>query len=95
MDTSDSTYFSQYFILRHVEEHIDEVVASTDTFFVDNPEYAQIIESYVIVFYSIIDLIPETVDNFWSGNIFPYTEAEYELNSRIQPAVFADDGRQG
>ena len=29
MDKQDSKYFSQYFILRHVEENIDEVVAST------------------------------------------------------------------
>ena len=83
MDTSASTYFSQYFILRHVEEHIDEVVASTAKFFEDNPEYAQIIESYVLVFHSVMDLIPATVDNFWSGNLFPYTEAEYELHSSV------------
>ncbi|SRR6266516_138307 len=83
MDKQDSTYFSQYFILRYVEEHIDGVVASTAKFFEDNPEYAQIIESYVLVFHCISDLIPATVDNFWSGNLFPYTEAEYELHSSI------------
>src|SRR5258708_13675122 len=83
MDTSGSTYFSQYFILRYVEEHIDEVVAATAKFFEDNPEYAQIIESYVLVFHSVMDLIPATVDNFWSGNLFPYTEAEYEIHSSV------------
>src|SRR2546421_3533237 len=83
MDKQDSQYFSHYFILRYVEEHIDEVVASTATFFEDNPEYAQIIENYVLVFHCIFDLIPATVDNFWSGNLFPYTEAEYELHSSI------------
>jgi hypothetical protein len=83
MDKSDSKYFSNYFILRHSEEHIDDVVASTDKFFEDNPEHAQIIESHVLVFHSVMDLIPATVDNFWSGNLFPYTEAEYELNSSI------------
>src|SRR2546429_8205913 len=35
------------------------------------------------LFHCIFDLIPATVDNFWSGNLFPYTEAEYELNSSI------------
>jgi hypothetical protein len=83
MDTSDSKHFSQYFILRYTEEHIDEVVVSTDKFFEDNPEYAHTIENYVPAFHNISDLIPATVDNFWSGNLFPYTEAEYELHSSI------------
>ena len=83
MDKKDSTYFSQYFILRHVEEHIDEVAAATAKFFEDNPEYAHIIENYVLVFHNISDLIPATVDNFWSGNLFPYTESEYELHSSV------------
>jgi hypothetical protein len=83
MGTSDSKHFSSYFLLRSVEEHIDEVVAATDTFFEDSPEYAHIIEKYVLVFHHLFDIIPETVDKFWSGHIFPYAEAEYELHSSI------------
>jgi hypothetical protein len=83
MVKQDSSYFSQYFILKYVEEHIDEVVAETAKFFDDHPEYGQIIEDYVSVFHSISDLIPVTEENFWSGNLFPYTEAEYELHSSV------------
>lgn len=83
MDTSGRKYFSQFFMLRYTQEHIDEVVEATDTFFADHPEYANIIEHYVLVFHAIMDLIPTTLDNFWSGNLFPYTEAEYELHSSI------------
>src|SRR5260221_1400887 len=83
MDKLDSKYFSNFFILQSSEEHLDEVAASTDKFVEDNSEYAQIIESYVLVFHSVMDLIPATVDNFWSGNLFPYTEAEYELHSSV------------
>ena len=83
MDTSESKYFSQYFILRYTQEYIDDVVAATDTFFAGHPEYANIIEHYVFVFHNILDLIPATVDNFWSGHLFPYTEAEYELHSSV------------
>ncbi len=87
MDKSDSQYSSHFLFLRLVEEHVDEVVVATDTFFADNPEYAHRIESYVDVFRLIMDLIPATVDNFWSGNLFPYTEAEYELNSSVYFAI--------
>lgn len=83
MDTQGSKHFSQYFILRRVEENIDEVVASTETFFKDHPEYAEIIETYVLAFHNIINLIPATIDNFWSGNLFPYASAEYELHSSV------------
>lgn len=83
MDTKDSSYFSQYFYLRHVEENIDEVVAATAKFFDEHSEYARIIDDYISVFHNISDLIPATVDNFWSGNLFPYTEAEYELHSSV------------
>lgn len=83
MDTRDSSHFSQYFILKYVKEHIDEVVAESAKFFANHPEYAQIIEDYVFVFHNISDLIPSTVENFWSGNLFPYTEAEYELHSSV------------
>ncbi len=83
MDKPDSKDFSNYYFLRLLEEHIAEVVPSTFKFLEDHPEYARIIESYVLVFHNIIDLIPSTIENFWSGNLFPYNEAEYELYSSI------------
>jgi hypothetical protein len=83
MDTKNSSYFSQYFYLRHIEKHIDEVVVATAKFFDDHSEYAHIIDDYISVFHNISDLIPATEENFWSGNLFPYTEAEYELHSSV------------
>jgi len=72
-----------FFILRDVEEHSDEVEKATSEFFKNQPIYAQTIEDYVMVFRRIMDIVPSTVDNFMSGSLFPYTEAEYELNSAI------------
>src|SRR5437588_4536706 len=82
MDEVDNKYFFG-FILKQSEEHLAEVVASTEKFFEDNASYAQTIETNSLVFHCIEDLIPLTVENFWSGILFPYTEAEYELNSSI------------
>ena len=42
------------------------------------------IEENVWVHRSLTDLVPETIENFWSGHIFPLTEAEYELESSIE-----------
>lgn len=83
MDTSESNIFSKFFILRYTQEHIGEVVAATDTYFADHPDYANITEHYVFAFQNISDLIPATPDNFMSGHLFPYHEAEYELYSSV------------
>lgn len=42
------------------------------------------IEKNVWVHRSLTDLVPETIENFWSGHIFPLSEAEYELESSIE-----------
>jgi len=66
-----------------------KVFSETETYFENNPEFAEEIDKYLIVFRAIMDLVPLTVENFLSGNLFPYLEAEYELNSSI---FFAENG---
>lgn len=42
------------------------------------------IEENIWIHRSLTDLVPQTVEKFWSGHIFPLTEAEYELESSIE-----------
>ena len=82
-DKNNNYSWANFFILDDVVNHSNEVDVATNEFFRNNPEYAQTIEDYVMVFRRIMDIVPLTVENIFSGNLFPYLEAEYELNSAI------------
>ena len=83
MSDDNYAFGKNFFILKIVEEHSEKVEKDTNDFLSEHKEYPQIIEDYVLVFRRIMDIVPCTVDNCFSGNLFPYLEAEYELNSAI------------
>lgn len=70
--------------LLNSDENIIEVLKQTNEFLESNAAYATEIDEYIWIFRSLLDLVPETVENFWSGHVFPLTEAEYELESSVQ-----------
>jgi hypothetical protein len=69
-------------------DHIFEVFNKSNVFLKNNPEYKELIELHLEANRDILDLIPQFDYNFGSGHIFPLLEAEYELESSINLALF-------
>jgi hypothetical protein len=69
--------------LLHSDKLIMEILNGSNEFIEQNKEIKEKIEEYNWIFRSLFELIPETVENFWSGHVFPVTEAEYELECSI------------
>lgn len=67
--------------------HSDKLIAKTlnesNEYLASHPEIREKIEECNWIFRWLFNLIPETLDNFWSGHVFPMTEAEYELECSI------------
>jgi len=67
----------------HSDKLVMEILGESNKFLDINTETTQRINKCYWVFHSLFELIPETVENFWSGHIFPITEAQYELECSI------------
>jgi len=75
-------------LLLNNPERIFEVFDKTNNFLKNNKEYTESIELHLLASRDILDLIPQLVYNFWSGHVFPLSEAEYELESSICLTLF-------
>jgi hypothetical protein len=64
-------------------EHIFKAFKLNQDYLTKNNQYVKKTNLYIRVYKDLLDLIPETLDNFWSGHTFPYLESEYELESSI------------
>lgn len=70
--------------LLNSDENILKILQKSNEYLEINKELAEKIKENVWISRSLIDLVPETIEKFWSGHIFPLTEMEYELESSIQ-----------
>ncbi len=69
--------------LLHSDKLIDGILNASNKYLEDNHEVKNKIEEYNWILRSLFDLLPETIENFWSGHVFPVAEAEYELECSI------------
>jgi hypothetical protein len=53
----------------------------------NHPETYKKIARYLWAYHEIGDLIPQTLDNIFSGHYFPYTESYYELENSYELAL--------
>jgi len=60
-----------------------EILDASNEFLEEHVDVRVRIQDSIWVLRSLLDLIPQTVENLWSGHVFPITEAEYELESSI------------
>lgn len=60
-----------------------EILDESNEFLEQNKEIKEKVEEYNWILRSLFDLLPETIENFWSGHVFPVAEAEYELECSI------------
>jgi len=69
--------------LLHSDKLIESILNVSNKYLEDNPEVKNKIDEYNWILRSLFDLLPETIENFWSGHVFPIAEAEYELECSI------------
>lgn len=70
--------------LLNSDEKVLDILDQTNKYLTDQKDDgAQDINEHLWAYRSLIDLVPETVEQFWSGHTFPLTEGEYELESSI------------
>jgi len=69
-------------------EYIFDVFDKSNEFLRNNPKHKDTINLYLLANRHILDLVPQLVYNFWSGHTFPLSEAEYELESSVNLALF-------
>lgn len=72
-----------FFPLHFVENSVEEAKNNTYAFFESTPEITSVIDNHFVAFRRIMDIVPTTVQNMLSGNLFPYIEAETELNASL------------
>lgn len=69
--------------LLHSDKLVGNILNTTNKYFEDNSEIKNKVDEYNWILRSLFDLLPETIENFWSGHVFPIAEAEYELECSI------------
>jgi len=69
--------------LLHSDKLLSQILDETNEYLREHPETKKKIEEINWTFRSLLGLLPETLETFWSGHIFPIAEAEYELECSI------------
>jgi hypothetical protein len=70
--------------LLNSDEKVVDILDRTNNYLTDHEDGdARDINEHLSAYRSLIHLVPETVEQFWSGHIFPLAEGEYELESSI------------
>ena len=73
----------RYLTIVNSPENFIGVLEITEKYLGKNINFADEINEYIWRFRSLFDLIPHTVEKLFSGHVFPFTEAEYELEGSV------------
>jgi len=65
-------------------EKIESVYKKTEEYLNSHKELLEEVSNHLWAYYAVGDLIPQTVQNFWSGHNFPYAESYYELENSFE-----------
>jgi len=63
---------------------IEEVYNKSEEYLEIHRDLRSEIATYLWAYHEIGDLIPQTVESFWSGHFFPYSESYYELENSFE-----------
>lgn len=80
---SKKTLSRETLFLLHSDKLILQILNETNEYLQKHPETKKKVEEINWTFRSLLGLLPETLETFWSGHIFPIAEAEYELECSI------------
>lgn len=65
-----------------------EVYRQTEKYFLDNPEIKKRIEDLGWIYHAVGMIIPQNIENFWSGHYFPYIDSWDELQVSFNQICF-------
>lgn len=71
-------------IMLNNHEKIEEVYKKSEEYLEKNNDLQEEIAAYLWAYYEVSDLVPQTVENLWSGHIFPFSESYYELENSFE-----------
>lgn len=74
--------------LIYTPEKSNNVLNKSYEFFEKNPDIKKKYEQLNLAYHSIAMIIPQTVENFWSGHFFPYSESWDELQISFNLVLF-------
>jgi len=63
---------------------VEDVYNKSEEYIEINSNLRDEIATYLWAYHEIGNLIPQTVENFWSGHFFPYSESYYELENSFE-----------
>lgn len=65
-------------------EKVEEVYKGSDEYLKNQGDLQEEIATYLLAYHEIMDLVPQTVESFWSGHFFPFGESYYELENSFE-----------
>lgn len=65
-------------------EKIEEVYKRSEQYLTDHDNLESDIAAHIWACNEVQDLVPQTLDRFWSGHFFPFAESYYELESSFE-----------
>lgn len=65
-------------------EKITAVYQQSDKYLENHSDLLETIATYLWAYSEIGTLVPQTLDNFWSGHFFPFSESYYELENSFE-----------
>jgi hypothetical protein len=65
------------------EDRYLKVLEETNQYFREHEDIAKEINDHIWIMHDLLDLIPETVEKFFSGHTFPLMESQYEIEASI------------
>jgi hypothetical protein len=71
-------------ILLNNHEKIEDVYKKSEEYLKKNNDLQEEFATYLWAYYEVSDLVPQTVENLWSGHIFPFSESYYELENSFE-----------
>ena len=74
--------------LLNSDEIILQVLKESNNYFESKNEISSKVNRIIWILRSMEDLLPQTVESFWSGHMLPMIEASYELESSVQLCKF-------
>ena len=63
---------------------VEEVYNKSEEYLEIHKDLRDEIATYLWAYHEIGNLVPQTIENFWSGHFFPYSESYYELENSFE-----------
>lgn len=71
-------------IIINDHKKVEEVYNKSEEYLEIHGDLREEVATHLWAYHEIGDLVPQTVENFWTGHFFPYSESYYELENSFE-----------